>query len=314
MQFTAKTIDDLMHQLLKELLARPFDVNSRRGTSSEIIAPTLILTNPLARLSQSETRGKPFSALGEFLWYMSGTNELGFIEYYLPRYEQESEDGKTVPSAYGPRLFNADGKYNQLQEVIKLLKERPHSRNAIIQIYLPSDIHELKYPPCTCSFQFLIRDKSLQMVVHMRSNDAYWGLPHDIFAFTMIQELIARSLEIKVGSYFHTVGSLHLYRDRQKQAMQYLKEGYQGTTKSMPSMPVKDPWNELSRLLKIEKAIRRSESCESEKHKMDSYWKDLGSLLQIHALFKKQDLKGIDKIQNSMNFDFYRPYIENRFL
>lgn len=37
----------------------------------------------------------------------------------------------------------------------------------------------------------------------MRSNDAYLGFPHDVFFFTMIQELVARSLGIRVGDYHH---------------------------------------------------------------------------------------------------------------
>ena len=59
----------------------------------------------------------------------------------------------------------------------------------------------------------------------MRSNDAFKGLPHDVFCFTMLQEIFARTLGVHVGVYKHAVGSLHLYdKDRQK-ANQYLKEG-----------------------------------------------------------------------------------------
>jgi thymidylate synthase len=37
------------------------------------------------------------------------------------------------------------------------------------------------------------------MVTTMRSNDAYLGLPHDVFCFTMLQEIIARSLGREIG-------------------------------------------------------------------------------------------------------------------
>ena len=45
----------------------------------------------------------------------------------------------------------------------------------------------------------------------MRSNDVYLGLPHDVFSFTMIQEIVARLLGVEMGDYTHFAGSLHLY-------------------------------------------------------------------------------------------------------
>ena len=72
--------------------------------------------------------------------------------------------------------------------------------------------------------QFLVRRGSLHMVVHMRSNDAFLGLSHDIFAFTFIQELVARSLGLKLGTYKHMVGSLHIY-DVDNKVRKFLKEG-----------------------------------------------------------------------------------------
>jgi thymidylate synthase len=43
--------------------------------------------------------------------------------------------------------------------------------------------------------QFHLSEKQLHLSVTLRSNDAYWGLPHDVFSFTMIQEMMARRLE-----------------------------------------------------------------------------------------------------------------------
>ena len=67
-------------------------------------------------------------------------------------------------------------------------------------------------------------------------NDAYIGLAHDIFAFTMLQELMARSLGVDVGPYRHSIGSLHLYDSHRAAARAYLREGWQETV-SMPPMP-----------------------------------------------------------------------------
>jgi len=43
----------------------------------------------------------------------------------------------------------------------------------------------------------------------MRANDAFLGAANDIFAFTFVQEMLARQLGLEVGLYHHNVGSFH---------------------------------------------------------------------------------------------------------
>jgi thymidylate synthase len=86
--------------------------------------------------------------------------------------------------------------------VIRTLCEREGSRNALVQIYDNSDSKpENGDKPCTCTIQFAVRNAQLFMHTHMRSNDAFFGLPHDIFAFTMLQEIAARELGFGLGRY-----------------------------------------------------------------------------------------------------------------
>jgi thymidylate synthase len=84
--------------------------------------------------------------------------------------------------------------------VIELLGNRPTSRRAVIQIFNAEDIAAIhREIPCTTTLQFFVRNERLDMVTTMRSNDAYLGLPHDVFCFTMLQEIIARSLGREIG-------------------------------------------------------------------------------------------------------------------
>ena len=121
MFLTAPTLDDLLDQVFKELLSLEFNVQATRGTMSEITGVLLCLENPRARLSLTETKGTPFSAIGELLWYLSGKNKLKFIKHYISIYENESEDKETIYGGYGPRLFNHSDKHNQVKNVIDLL-------------------------------------------------------------------------------------------------------------------------------------------------------------------------------------------------
>ncbi len=320
MHKTARTIDDLMNEVLRALLARKFDSTSSkgRGAYSEIIGALLHLKNPRARLSRSETRGVPFSALGELLWYLSGSNELSFIKFYIPHYQKESDDNQTVYGGYGPRLLNLRGQHNQIENVINLLKNRPSSRRAVIQLYDGADIAEdHKEIPCTCTLQFIIRKGKLHLFTSMRSNDAYIGLPHDIFVFTMLQEIFARRLNVKLGEYHHAVGSLHLYLKDKKKAKTYLSEGFQPTKVVMPHMPHKDIVKSIQVLLNIEVKIRSNQAIEMVDLSLSPYWSDLARLIEVRALLiqknnKNEKIKAVKNVQKSMSSSFYSSYINNR--
>ena len=312
MHFSALTLDDLIHDVLTELIKRSFDVKSTRGISSEIIGALLYLENPRTRLSRTETKGKPFSALGEFLWYLSGTKSVEFISYYIGEYRKYSEDDGTIYGGYGPRLFNMRGN-DQIENVFKLLEKKSSSRRAVIQLYNAEDIaDEYEDIPCTCTLQFINREKRLHMFTSMRSNDAFWGLPHDIFAFTMRQEVMARSLSIEIGTYSHAVGSLHLYENMSENAKRYLDEGYQPTNISMPEMPHGDPWPSISMMLEAESQIRSNKEISISDFKLDSYWSDLSRLIQIHSFFKHRNFEEIISMKNEMASHVYDIYINQK--
>ena len=249
MKIRASTLDDLLHEVYRRLIKRGKVVTPSKGSALEATGVLIELTNPLARMSRSETRHLLFSCFGELLWYLAGDNTLSFIRYYAPKYPSEG-DGDTLRAAYGPRLRTSDR--DQLGWVAEMLRERADTRRAVIPIYSEIDAHSgLLEVPCTCTLQFLLRDRRLELVAHMRSNDAYIGLPHDVFAFTMIQEIVARSLNVEVGPYKHLVGSLHLYEKDRKAAERFLAEGFL-TKRSMPPMPLGDQCENISTVLRIE--------------------------------------------------------------
>lgn len=309
MRFSARILDDLLLKVFAKLLSSGGAVSASRGNNHELTGVLLELRNPRARLSRTETRGKPFSCLGEFLWYMSGSNRLDFIRYYIQKYEHESEDGETIHGAYGPRFFQQRG-HDQLQNVVDLLRQRPGSRRAVVQLFNAEDLaRHYKEVPCTCTLQFFARGKRLHLITTLRSNDAYKGLPHDIFCFTMLQEIVARSLGLELGTYKQFVGSLHLYDEDREAAERYLGEGVQATV-VMPAMPRGDPRPPLNTLLRAEHQIRNGLRLDPEVWTVKPYWADLIRLLQIFAA--SGDPTKIDEIRSRMAYEKYSPYIATR--
>lgn len=83
MHFQEETIDDLMMSVYSALLASGKANEATKGKTIELLGCNLVLSNPRARISSSESRGKIFSCLGELLWYLSGTGDTEFIKYYI---------------------------------------------------------------------------------------------------------------------------------------------------------------------------------------------------------------------------------------
>jgi thymidylate synthase len=307
---SAATLDDLLRAVFQLLLAQTNRVKPTRGRMAEVLGVLLELKDPRARLSRSEGRGKPFSCLGEFLWYLSRSNRLDFIQYYVPAYKDESDDGSTVHGGYGRRMFAMRGVHNQIDNVLTLLRSRPSSRRAVIQLFDAADLaQQYREVPCTCSLQFLIRNGRLHLIAHMRSNDAYLGLPHDVFAFTMIQEVIAVSLGVKLGIYRHLVGSLHLYDKHRKSARMYLKEGLQSHI-PMPKMPATDPWSSIDAVLRAERDIRTDDRTIAIPD-LTPYWLDLIRLLQIHKQSKQRAHQRMKKLKASFSSRVYDTYVSD---
>ncbi|RZS35451.1 thymidylate synthase [Corticibacter populi] len=303
------TLDDMLYDVLKALLAERTSVKASRGDFTELFGVLLHLKNPRARLSRSEDKSKVFSALGELLWYLSRDTKLDFIDYYVPGvFQDESDDQVTVRSGYGERLFSFNGA-DQMANVIKLLKEKPSSRRAVIQLFDATDLLKpYKSIPCTCTLQFMARDDRLHMFVSMRSNDAFLGLPHDVFSFTMLQELVARSVGMEVGEYKHCAGSLHLYKKHAARAARYLEEGYQSKI-AMPPMPMGDPWDNVKQLQAYEQGLRERGAANSQPV-WDSYWQELAHLLDAYRAYKEKDLLVIKGLTERLRPTVYKMFVE----
>ncbi|HEX8222487.1 MAG TPA: thymidylate synthase [Allosphingosinicella sp.] len=314
MEIEGESLDQILHQLYQAIdkTGQPHGGGSRGGTL-ELLGVALRIRKPRARISRSENRGKPFSAIGELLWYLSGSDRLEFIEPYVGEYVKDAVDGM-LEGAYGPRLLAMRGNIDQLRSIEKLLNRKSGSRRAVIQLFNAEDIvDERKEIPCTTTMQFHQRDRRLHMSVTLRSNDAYWGLPHDVFCFTMIQEMMARRLDVELGEYYQYVGSMHVYEKFFEGMREYVDEGVQQTIE-MPPMPPGNPFDIVDKLLEIEKRLRAGELLDASKEVGDPYWADVVRLLQVFwARQWAEDYSGrLTHLRQELASASYRPYIDAR--
>lgn len=318
--FRADTLDDLLRESLDAIRAHGTQVKASRGDTTEIVGAMLELTNPLARLSRTEKKGTPFSALGEFCWYLSGRSDRESIQWYLgpAAYgaEDVAEDG-TLPGAYGPRLIGGNQTTHhegQLKRIVEMLQSKPTTRQAVIQLFDANDLRTgQRDVPCTCTIQFLHREGHLHVLTHMRSNDVYRGFPHDVFCFSLLQEWVARQLGADLGMYRQVAGSLHLYYRDQRDAMRFIDEGFQSTRSPMPPMPEDDPVGALNALLDAESTLRDAEPdfvrVTHHEATLDGYWADLVRLLRAYRYKKDRDPDAILQLRNAMASPVYHPFL-----
>lgn len=210
MTFAADTADNLFDLVLNELLLCPIEYN---GISHELVNANLVLMDPTRNTMCNCKRKMPMRyAIGELLWYNSSVNTHKAIEPFSKFWKNISDDGVHVNSNYGHCIRKKFG-FDQWEHCKELLLKDNHTRQAVIHIKEARNLIEnpTKDLNCTIALQFLMRDNKLDLIVTMRSNDIWLGLPYDLFNFTCMQIQMAMELGVDVGSYYHNAGSLHMY-------------------------------------------------------------------------------------------------------
>ncbi len=121
---------------------------------------------------------------------------------------------------YHERLFDyrlpagADGKVlhiDQIEKCIELLKGCGYTRRAQAVTWQAWNDLGISDPACLQRLWFRIQDGRLNMVIHMRSNDAFKAAFMNMYAFTELQAWVAQRVGIEPGEYCHIADSFHIY-------------------------------------------------------------------------------------------------------
>jgi len=104
--------------------------------------------------------------------------------------------------------------FSWLECAVHKIKTDRDTRQAVINLWsneLDNAVSGKKDYPCTVAIGFRIFRGQLDMHVTMRSNDAWKGLPYDVFQFNQAHLTVATMLSVPLGRYYHNAWSLHLY-------------------------------------------------------------------------------------------------------
>ncbi len=190
----------------------------------------------------------PKAIFAELLWFLSGSTNnnnlrsLGSKIWDLWSNEEfEKENGYEKGSLgplYGFQLRHFGGNYNkgiedevgygnggfdQLKNMVNLLKEDPNSRRNLFSLWNPNQIKDMRLPPCHYTFQVYVDDNKLSGMLTQRSCDFPIGAPANIQFYSSLIYMLAQQCGYEPCEFIHSVGDAHIYVNQITKVETYLE-------------------------------------------------------------------------------------------
>jgi thymidylate synthase len=163
------------------------------------------------------------SLLHEVLWYLSGENHIRNLRQHTKIWDAWADENGVLETAYGNywRHFpsakkDKDGNWvvkevDQIKYVIDEIKRNPNSRRLVITAWEPGNATTSKLPPCHYTFVFNVNDGKLNCHLTQRSGDVALGIPFNLAAYSLLTQVIAQQVGLKLGQFAHTIVDAHIY-------------------------------------------------------------------------------------------------------
>lgn len=161
----------------------------------------------------------PHVAAAEVAWQLLGTKDPAFIMRHAPKvWGKFVEDGE-LKTAYGYRWKEHFGR-DQLHLAVDELRSNPTNRQLYVSAWDPSSDGlggpQPKNIPCPVGFAVSRFDDDLHMSVHVRSSDAFVGLPYDVMGYALMLDAIAAEVDCRPATLAFTLAHVHLYEPHWK--------------------------------------------------------------------------------------------------
>jgi len=165
------------------------------------------------------------SVVRELLWFIKGsTNINDDLAEYTSIWNPWADEKGDLGPIYGYQWRHWD-RYrvnpntqqlenqpvDQLKEVIRLIKEEPHSRRMVVSAWNVSDLDRMALSPCHAFFQFYVANGRLDCQLYQRSADIALGIPFNIASYALLTQMVAQEGGLKPGYFIHTLGDAHIY-------------------------------------------------------------------------------------------------------
>lgn len=185
-----------------------------------------IIVKELLFFISGKTDTKILEQQGVNIWKGNTTKE--FLEKRGLNYK-EGDMGVGYPIQWrhaGVKYEGCDKDYegiDQLQNIIKSIKEDPYGRRHIVSSWDVVNIDKMALPPCHCFFQFYVsNDGYLDCQMYQRSADMFLGVPFNIASYALLTIMIAHLTDLKPRYFNHVLGDAHIYLNHLEQVQEQI--------------------------------------------------------------------------------------------
>ncbi len=159
------------------------------------------------------------SAMDEILWiYQKKSNKIADLNSHI--WDQWQDENGTIGTSYGyvvGQRFEYKGEQiDQMDYVLKQLKENPYSRRIMTNLYQFQYLATGKLDPCCYSMTYNVtKDKNgnlvLNAVLNQRSQDILAANNWNVAQYAILLMMIAQVNHMIPGELVHVIADAHIY-------------------------------------------------------------------------------------------------------
>lgn len=154
------------------------------------------------------------SCLDEILWiWQKKSNNVQDLNSHI--WDSWADETGSIGKAYGYQLrqkaIYPEGEFDQVDRVLFDLKNNPHSRRIMTNIYNFEDLHEMHLYPCAYSMTFNVSGKTLNGILNQRSNDMLTANNWNVLQYSLLLMMFAQVSDLVPGELIHVISDAHIY-------------------------------------------------------------------------------------------------------
>ena len=154
------------------------------------------------------------SCIDELLWiWQKKSNDIHLLGSHV--WDAWADENGTIGKAYGYQLGvkhkYSDGWFDQVDRVLKDLKENPASRRMLTNLFNHHDLSEMGLYPCAYSMTFNVSGNTLNAILNQRSQDMLTASNWNVCQYAILVHMMAQVSGLQVGELVHVIADCHIY-------------------------------------------------------------------------------------------------------
>ncbi|MBQ4049437.1 MAG: thymidylate synthase [Clostridia bacterium] len=169
------------------------------------------------------------AAVDELLWiWQKKSNNVNDLGSHI--WDAWADENGSIGKAYGYQMSvkhkYKEGEFDQVDRVLFDLKNNPHSRRIITNIYNHADLSEMNLYPCAYSVTFNVTGNKLNAILNQRSQDMLTANNWNVIQYAVLVYMMAQVSGLEVGEFVHVIADAHVY-DRHVEVYKSIRENRQ---------------------------------------------------------------------------------------